>query len=109
MNVFTNDVITALVDVIKNERSATILLVALTTLNTVFNAFRTYSSSSNRREYDELITKFDQLEGIDRLEILQRHPNKNIYELSQEIIKNHFGVENETDVSQEQCTKLFEF
>ncbi|CAK9295749.1 unnamed protein product [Gordionus sp. m RMFG-2023] len=54
-------------------------------------------ASEGINKLEELLITIESCEGLDKLEQLQSHPNKSVYEISCQIIENYFGVEEEED------------
>jgi hypothetical protein len=90
----TPDVLENLVDCLEHNDSE-LLMVVLKGLNSMFKASKKVTTKADGAH--ELEQKFDELEGLPRLERLQHHSNPKVYDETVFFMREHFCIEEISD------------
>eukprot|EP00358_Blepharisma_japonicum_P004849 CAMPEP_0202942502 /NCGR_PEP_ID=MMETSP1395-20130829/2718_1 /ASSEMBLY_ACC=CAM_ASM_000871 /TAXON_ID=5961 /ORGANISM="Blepharisma japonicum, Strain Stock R1072" /LENGTH=130 /DNA_ID=CAMNT_0049638849 /DNA_START=172 /DNA_END=561 /DNA_ORIENTATION=- len=85
-------VMTALCDIL-DMQEAKILLIALEALNNILRAGKDMINFNKCGGVNEIALKFDEMDGVLKLENLQTHPNVKIYQRVVAIMDEHYGLE----------------
>uniref|UniRef100_UPI00358E25E5 importin subunit alpha-1 n=1 Tax=Myxine glutinosa TaxID=7769 RepID=UPI00358E25E5 len=88
-----------------NVKDSKLLLVIIDALENVFSAAQQVDETTS------LCLMVEELGGVDRLEVLQTHPNEDVYKAALKLITKYFSEEEEEvhDVAPEVSENAFEF
>jgi len=78
---------------ILNMQDAKVLLIALEALNNILRAGKDMINFDKGETINEVALKFDEMDGVAKLEGLQTHPNVKIYQKVVAIMDEHYGLE----------------
>lgn len=85
-----------------------VLFIALEALNNILRAGKEMVNCEKGSQVNEIALKFDEMDGVSKLEALQTHPNVKIYQKVVAIMDEHYGLEEIDENSQpEQTPEMF--
>ncbi|CAG9318942.1 unnamed protein product [Blepharisma stoltei] len=98
---------TALCEIL-DMQEAKILLIALEALNNILRAGKDMINFNKCGGVNEIALKFDEMDGVLKLENLQTHPNVKIYQKVVAIMDEHYGLEEiDENTNSEQAPIMF--